>query len=248
MTDACYLSDQAGQPLGSRIVLDGEEGRHASVVKRTKVGETIIVADGKGHAKKASVLDVRKGSILVELCEQMPTICSPYRWTVVQALAKGDRSDIAVESLTELGVDEIIAWQADRSVVKWQTKSDKGVEKWRKTARQSMKQSRRYTIPEITYATTSDLVERIRNCRYVLIAHESASRWIHEISLPNPGDEIMVIIGPEGGISDEEVEIFTRAGGIPVLLSDAILRTSSAGVIALAQLQSLARMRLEVSA
>jgi 16S rRNA (uracil1498-N3)-methyltransferase len=156
----------------------------------------------------------------------------------VQGLAKGERSDIAIEALTELGVDELCAWQASRSVVRWDVKADKGLARWATKVAEATKQSRRFRVPQVGYLNTAEVVARLRGAALGLVLHESATTPLSAIDLPESG-EIVFVIGPEGGITPEELAAFAEVGALPVSISDAVLRTSTAGVVALAQLQAL---------
>lgn len=162
------------------------------------------------------------------------------RFTVVQALAKGDRAELAVEMLTEVGVDRIIPWQASRSVVKWAPeRRDRQVGRWRTAARKATKQSRRLSVPVIPMPmTTSEVAQVVADAPAALILHESAERMLRADDLAVAGD-ILVVVGPEGGLSDDEVATFAEAGGRVVLVSDGVLRTSTAGVVAVAAAQAL---------
>lgn len=245
MTDACYLAELSGAQPGDVVAVTGDEGRHAAVVKRTRVGETVLVADGAGAAIRGEVVEVGKQQIRVLVAERLGTPQRPHRWTVVQALAKGDRSEIAVESLTELGADRIVAWQAARSVVRWQPrpgepgKAEKGVARWHATAREATKQSRRFRVPEVGYATTDRVVELIAAADLAVVCHEDAATPLARLQLPNSG-QVVIVVGPEGGLTEDELARFQAAGAQPVSLGDGVLRTSTAGVVALAQLMALA--------
>lgn len=237
MTDALYLAELGACSPGDLVEITGDEGRHAATVKRTRIGERLLVSDGAGRGVRGEVVDVSRTSVQVRVDEVVEPSVPAHRWIAVQALAKGERSDIAVEALTELGADEIIAWQAARSVSRWDGKVDKGVAKWAATARQATKQSRRFTVPTIRFAG-ADIVAQLADCDLVLVAHEEATEPLADIRLPERG-RIAVVIGPEGGISEQEVERFIAAGARLVSLGDAVLRTSTAGLVALAQLQAL---------
>jgi len=239
MTDACFLKDNL--EVADDFRLEGPEGRHAAVVKRIQVGETVLVTDGRGSAIQAVTISVGKDYLDLKATERLTAPTSPWRLVVVQALAKGDRAELAVEMLTELGVDEIVAWQSERSISRWrdQDKIDKGLAKWQVAAREAMKQSRRFHCPAVTWAAdTKTVVNRLEATALAMVMHETASDSMSAVSLPEQG-EIVIVIGPEGGLTPEELAAFENAGAILVSLGDGILRTSTAGVVALAQLKVL---------
>lgn len=236
MTDALFLSGQAGSAqVGDRVTLAGEEGRHAAVVRRIRVDEWVLVADGAGRAIRGPVTRVDKAGVVVEVAAVLTTPPDPHTWLAVQGLAKGDRSGLAVELLTEVGVDQILAWQSQRAVVRWDGKQDKGLDRWRATAREATKQSRRFRVPEIGQISTADLCALPVT---LLVLHEDAELDIADVPVPASGP-VGVVVGPEGGISPEEMAAFTRAGAIGVRISDGVLRTSTAGAVAVGQVYIL---------
>ncbi len=239
MTDPLFLADIAGAGPGDVVLIEGPEGRHAATVKRMRVGESVLVADGAGAGLRGVIDSVAKNSVSVRVGELIARRPAALHTVAVQALAKGERSDIAVEAMTELGVDEIIAWQASRSIVRWEAKAEKGLAKWRSSARAATKQSRRFRIPQVSTAGTPGVVERLARADLALVLHEEATTPLSGLSVPSAG-ECVFVIGPEGGISPEELEAFRGAGARLVSLSDAVLRASTAGVVTLAQLQALA--------
>lgn len=237
-----FLAPLDDPEVGKVVILAGQEGHHASAVRRIKRGETILVSDGAGTAVRGPVVDTEKGSLSVEIVEVMRTRPGPVRYVAVQALPKGDRAELAVEMLTELGIDEIVPWQAERSVVRWAPeRAERGLTRWRAAAREATKQCRRYRVPTVAMPmTTAELALRIQQTALTVVLHEAAERPLAGLTLPTSG-EIMFIVGPEGGLSPDELDVFTAAGGQTALIADAVLRTSTAGVVALAQLHALAR-------
>lgn len=242
MTSPLFLADLDEPRVGDEFVLAGEEGRHAATVRRIRVDEVITVSDGAGAGIRGPVIAVDKASVTLRIEEVLHAEPPVVRYLAAQALAKGDRAELAVEVLTELGIDQIIPWQAERSIVKWTTdREGRQLGRWRSTARQATKQSRRLRVPIITApVSTRELALLIPQTALALILHEAATDLLTSVELPSEGD-VLVIIGPEGGISDAELAELEAAGARQVLVSDGVLRTSTAGVVALAQLQALER-------
>jgi 16S rRNA (uracil1498-N3)-methyltransferase len=223
-------------PNGPTLRLDDAEGHHAARVRRVGVGERVVVADGLGAVADCAVAQVFADSLELTVLDwrQVP---APDPWlVVVQALPKGERAELAVELMTELGVDEIVPWAAARSVAQWRDeRGTKALERWRRTAREAAKQSRRPRVPLVTnLASTEDVTARI-GAGSALVLHERADEPLARAPLPVTG-ELLVVVGPEGGIDDEELDGFAAAGGQAVRLGDPVLRTSTAGTAALAAL------------
>lgn len=242
MSDALYLAELGAAQPGDLVTVAGDEGRHAAVVKRTRPGESVLVSDGQGAAIRGVVVEVTKQLISVQVSEVLAEPRPRHEWIVVQALPKADRAEIAVQALTELGAAQIIAWQAARSIARWDGapgKADKGIAKWQATARESTKQSRRFRVPKLSHATTAEIVSLVAEAGLALVCHEDAKAPLAQTELPASG-QVVIIIGPEGGLAPEELAAFTAAGARTVSLGDGVLRTSTAGVVALAQLQALA--------
>ncbi|KGN39062.1 16S rRNA (uracil(1498)-N(3))-methyltransferase [Knoellia subterranea] len=232
---------------GDVVVLDGPEGRHAATVKRTQPGERLRLADGAGRVVTGEVVSVEKDrlSLRAETVEDQPE--SSPRFVLVQALAKGDRDDQAIEAATELGVDEVVPWQAGRSIVQWRgERGEKARGKWDAVLVAATKQSRRARRPALAQtATTADLVRRIEAGATAYVLHEDATEPLAALAaeqLPADGD-VLVIVGPEGGVAPEELEALRAAGGRVVRLGDTVLRSSSAGPAALAVLCAASRWR-----
>jgi 16S rRNA (uracil1498-N3)-methyltransferase len=222
-------------PAGAEAVLDGAEGRHAATVRRIRPGEVICLADGRGGLAECTVTAAEPEQLRLAVGYRRQLAAPQPRLVVVQALAKGDRGELAVELMTELGVDAVVPWSASRSVVRWQgERGGRALERWRSTARAAAKQSRRAWLPEITEPhSTAEVVSRIG--AGTLILHESATDPLGAAELPASG-ELAVVVGPEGGIDPAELAAFTAAGARPVRLGPTVLRASTAGAAALAVL------------
>jgi 16S rRNA (uracil1498-N3)-methyltransferase len=238
VTLAVFLSDEvSGAAVGDRVLLHGEEGRHAATVKRIRAGEQVVLTDGAGTSATCSVTEASKSSLVLEIEATRFIERATPSITVVQALPKGDRGELAVEMLTEIDVDRIVPWAAARSVAVWKgERAAKGMAKWQATARTAAKQARRSWLPEIDeLATTEDVVALIAAADLAVVLHEDAELPLAEVSL-DAATSIVVIVGPEGGISEEELEVFS--GARTVRLGSSVLRTSTAGVAAVAALLS----------
>ena len=238
MSRPVYVQEFPTPPtVGEVIELTGDEGRHAVSVKRTGVGEQIELVDGHGTRAVITVTGVSGKDQLVGVVDCVANEPVPRPTvTVVQALPKAARSELTVDLLTQAGADVIVPWQADRSVANWGKKQDKGLAKWRAAARAAAKQSRRSRIPEITpVADQAAVVALIQAAPLALMLHEDATGKITDQPVAQ-ADSVVLIIGPEGGISPAELDAFTTAGAHPVRLGPEVLRTASAGMVALAAL------------
>lgn len=225
--------------VGGLAIVDGDEGFHASNVRRTRPGEQLDLGDGAGTLAHCVVEDVTKGRLsarvqslhLVE--RRTPTV------TVVQALPKSERSELAIELATEVGADAFLAWQASRCVARWDgpEKVQKGLRRWGAVARSAARQSRRPFIPAVDgVVTTAELVDRVRAAppSTVLVLHESATGPLADVHLA--ADALTLVVGPEGGITDNELAELTDAGAAVVRLGPTVLRTSTAAAVALGAL------------
>jgi 16S rRNA (uracil1498-N3)-methyltransferase len=218
---------------GDVIELDGDEGRHAAVVRRIRSGEHIELTDGAGHIARARAAEVHKGGLTCEVQERTDVPPPEPRVTVVQALPKADRGELAVEVMTEVGVDTIVPWSARRCITQWRgERGDKALRRWRATAREAAKQSRRAWFPDVDQLAGTDAVaSRLAEADLALVLHGAAGGPLAEVDVPAHGD-IVIVIGPEGGIEDVELRTFTDAGARAVHLGPSVLRTSTAGVVA----------------
>ncbi|MGW9198338.1 16S rRNA (uracil(1498)-N(3))-methyltransferase [Micromonospora chersina] len=228
-------------PTGDTLTLDGPEGHHAATVQRLRVGEELLLADGRGGTATAVVSAVGKGTLDLRVTSRGYADASVPRLVVVQGIAKGDRGELAVQAMTEVGVDEIVPWAASRSVTQW--RGDRGVrarEKWAATAREAAKQARRPWLPVVAGTpdeSTTTVTRRIAGAAAAFVLHEEAEERLTTVELPDAG-EIVLVVGPEGGITDTELSAFGEAGARPVRLGPSVLRTSTAGVAALTVLST----------
>lgn len=245
MTHQLFLGDPtavAGAVVGSSLLLEGDEGRHAATVVRLRAGEHYFVGDGAGRRVLLEATDVDRawvrGRVLGVTQEPEPA----PRLVLVQALAKGDRDEQAVEAATELGVDEVVPWQAERSVVVWRgDRAAKSLAKWEAVVTRATKQSRRARMPVTSPVVgLAPLAARVQDAALTLVLHEDATEPLASVELPESGD-VLVVVGPEGGITDRELETLTGAGARAVRLGSTILRASSAGPAALAVLSARTR-------
>ncbi len=234
----------AGLAAGNRVTLDGDEGRHAVVVKRIRLGEQVALTDGAGATAVVTVVETGKASLTGVVDEVRATEQETPRVVVVQAIPKGDRGELAVEMLTEVGVDVIVPWAASRCVAVWKgERAEKSLAKWRTTAREAAKQARRSWFPEVREPVgLPEVVALLESASVPVVLHEAASGPLANIPVPGRG-EIVIVVGPEGGISDEELEAFAAVGAEPVRLGSSVLRTSTAGVAATAALLARTRWR-----
>lgn len=228
-------------PVPGPFRLDGPEGRHASVVRRMRIGEELVLSDGVGSVAPATVTGVERGSVQLDVAPAAKVPAPAVTVTLVQALPKGDRSELAVDLATEAGVDALVPWSASRCVARWSAeKAVRGVERWRSVAREAAKQSRRSVVPTVApLAGTSSVVTLIGRAAGALVLHESGSVPITGAVLP-PRGELLLVVGPEGGVSPEELTAFRAAGAQVVRLGPEVLRTSSAAAVALGALGVLA--------
>jgi 16S rRNA (uracil1498-N3)-methyltransferase len=227
------------QPLSvGRIVLSGAEGRHAVSVRRLRAGEDIVLTDGAGTGAYGRVAAAEgKDHLEVDVKEVRAEPPPRPRITVVQALPKGDRGELAVETMTETGVDAIVPWAAARCVTQWRAeRGAKALAKWRSTAREAAKQSRRLRFPDVAdLMTTRQVADLLARAAFAAVLHEEGSQPLAVAALPDDGD-IVLVVGPEGGVAPDELDAFAAAGAKPYRLGPTVLRTSTAGVAATALL------------
>ncbi|MFC4614310.1 16S rRNA (uracil(1498)-N(3))-methyltransferase [Cellulomonas algicola] len=234
-----------GVAAGGAYLLDGSEGRHAGVVQRRGPGERVDVVDGAGVRLVGVVESVGGEGVHLRVDDVVVEPAPDVALVLVQALAKGDRDEMAIEAATEVGADGVLPWQADRSIVVWRgERAAKSRARWLGTVRAAAKQSRRARVPEVGTAVDSRaLAQRVRASveagGAALVLHEEAALPIADVTLPGAGTaarECLVVVGPEGGIGDDELARLVDAGAVTVRLGPHVLRTSTAGPVALALL------------
>lgn len=241
-----YYAESAGSSwqIGQNLEIDGSEARHAVKVARLRTGEEILIGDGQGTLAQCKVTQTDSTRFLAEILaidqEESPKV--PV--TLVQALAKGDRAERAVELATEFGVSRIIPWQAERSVSRWNNpeKQQRGSQKWQRVAVEAAKQSLRGYIPTVTPLATSKTLVSMRTAEpaeLLIILEPGAEASLREVLHQENARDVQrtgvtVVVGPEGGLTEAEIAEFTNAGARSARLGQHVLRTSSAGAAALA--------------
>lgn len=229
-------TDQLASP--GEVLLQGAEGRHAVSVRRLRAGERVVLTDGAGTSAEG-IVAAAEGKDQLRVTVETPAY-EPLprpRLTVVQALPKGDRGELAVETMTETGVDVIVPWAAARCVTQWRgPRGQRSLDKWRATAREAGKQSRRSRFPEVReLATTAQLAPLLAEAELAAVLHEEGSTPLATTALPGEG-EIVLVVGPEGGVNEAELAAFAEVGAAPYRLGPSVLRTSTAGTAAAALL------------
>ncbi|HEV7948185.1 MAG TPA: 16S rRNA (uracil(1498)-N(3))-methyltransferase [Glaciihabitans sp.] len=233
-----YLNEHLlNAEVGSLVTLSGAEARHAVTVSRVRVGDTVVVGNGAGLTVTGSVT-VAENTELVLAVTNVTSAAqpAPAMW-LAQALAKGDRDEMAVQAATELGVDGVIPWSASRSVSRWEgAKVRKGHDRWTAIVREATKQSVRPWLPEVAELMSTKQLTSVAASTQMLVLDPDATTRLSEVEL---GDkDVVIVVGPEGGITPAELESFVAAGAIRVRLGQSVLRTSTAGPAAIAVLSA----------
>jgi 16S rRNA (uracil1498-N3)-methyltransferase len=222
---------------GGTFVLEGPEARHAVTVKRLGLGESVDIADGSGARLTGTVAEAGPAGLTVTAAEVVFEEQPDVRLVLVQALAKGDRDELAIETATELGIDAVLPWQSERSIVRWKgDRAAKAHAKWESVVTAAAKQARRAWIPQVrSMVDTGSLAKAVADADLAIILHEDAKNplrtvleeWVAtKAAVPR---EVLLIVGPEGGISPREVTRLSDAGAVTALLGNHVLRSSTAG-------------------
>ena len=224
-----FFVDDLPTTVGSTYEFNNEDALHAIRVLRTKSGDFFNLSDGKGNWSHVEAKEVHKKHMTVKVLETGHQDALGIHFTIIQAIPKGDRIKEAIELCTEGGADRIVMWKASRSI----GKSDDKIEKLQTTAREASKQSRRFRIPEVIgVAATNAVVDQIAQADLAIVFHESATMKVSEVVAPGC-TKVAIIIGPEGGLTDEEIDTFAAAGAKVALMGRPVLRSAHAGLAAL---------------
>ena len=231
-----FFVDDLPTNVGSSYEFANDDANHAIRVLRMQEGAEFMLSDGKGSWSQVVATEVKKKSMQVQVLDSGFQDPLATTITVVQAIPKGDRAKEAIELLTEAGVDCIVPWLSTRSI-------GKGSEKFAITAREASKQSRRFRIPEVTdMATTAQICEAIKVSDLAIAFHESATTKLSDQVSSHNVEHLLIIIGPEGGLTDEEIAAFTQAGAKVALMGRPILRSAHAGIAAVSAVSALLKV------
>lgn len=240
MVATLFYVDALPEP-GALAVVDGDEGFHAATVRRIRPGEQLVLGDGAGGLARCQVEQAGRDGLRARVLGRWSVAPGRPAVTVVQALPKSDRSELAIELATEAGADAFVAWRAARCVANWEgARVDKGLRRWRAVARSAARQSRRAHIPPVEgMLSTAELTGRVRDevaaGSAVLALHESATDRLADAPVAQ-ADSVLLVVGPEGGIAPEEIAALSDAGAVAVRLGPQVLRTSTAAAVALGAL------------
>lgn len=222
--------------IGNTQELSGDEAHHAVKVMRLAIGEKIKIADSNGNWVSGSITEVGKKNLKIDVAERGSTDTKKPELVVVQAVTKSDRTKEMLELLTVGGADQITPWQAEHCISKWQSDSSS---KWRILIKEAAKQARRVKLPELRdVLTTNQLINSFKSTDQIVILHEGASKKFSKLNLSKDAERIILIIGPEGGISEVELSQLQEAGAVAVQLGESVLRSAHAGFAALSAVQS----------
>jgi 16S rRNA (uracil1498-N3)-methyltransferase len=227
--------------VGALADVGGDAGFHAATVRRIRPGEELTLGDGAGVLAECRVETTDRGGLRARVLQRRTVEAPVPPVTVVQALPKADRSELAVELATEAGADAFLAWQAERCVARWDgPRADKGLRRWRSVARAAAGQSRRARVPPVdgvlgTAELVSWVAEQVAAGTTVLVLHDPAAAGLPGATV-SAAPALAVVVGPEGGITDAELTALTGAGAVMARLGPTVLRTSTAAAVALGAL------------
>lgn len=241
MVEPLFRTEFATEPAaGLAVTLGGSEGKHAVNVRRMRVGEGIQLSDGRGLRVRGTVSALGNNSLTVAIDSVIREVEPIVGLTIIQALAKGDRDELSIQAATELGCWGVIPWQADRSISKWEgPKIAKSVDRWQTIVAEASKQSLRVFEPKVAQPISSkQLNATVGDFDLVLVLDPTAEAGLGSLEISPAQKSVAIVVGPEGGISDSELSALEQAGAKRVHLGEPILRTSTAGVAAIAVIQA----------
>ncbi|BCO35417.1 ribosomal RNA small subunit methyltransferase E [Mycobacterium heckeshornense] len=226
---------------GAPAEVCGDEGFHAATVRRIRPGERLVLGDGAGSLADCVVEETSRAGLRARVLSRWSVAPGQPPVTVVQALPKSERSELAIDLATQAGADAFVAWQAARCVARWEgARADKGLRRWRAVVRSAARQSRRAHIPPVegplsTEQLAQRICDQVASGAVVLALHEAATDRLADLALAQ-ANSLMLVVGPEGGIAPDEIAALTDAGAVAVRLGPTVLRTSSAAAVALGAL------------
>lgn len=225
--------------VGARVAVRGDEAKHAVTVNRSRVGERIAIGNGDGVIVWGIIASVAPSELVIDVDEARIDVASAPALWLVQALAKGDRDELAVQAATELGVSGVVPWASERSVTRWEgQKVDKGRVRWESIVREASKQSIRAFVPRVEGLAATAAVAKLPGLTLILDPTADAALSTVDLSASAVDDRITLVVGPEGGLSARELALFETSGAVRVRLGSEILRTSTAGPAAIAVLNA----------
>ncbi|HEY9477486.1 MAG TPA: 16S rRNA (uracil(1498)-N(3))-methyltransferase [Microbacteriaceae bacterium] len=235
-----YLNDEFTEAApGSLVSIFGAEARHAVSVSRIRLGESLSIGNGAGLTVTGTVVEAQAARLSIETATVRRVPANDPALVLVQALAKGGRDELAIQAATELGVDTVIPWAAQRSVVRWDgQKAEKGRARWDSIVREASKQCLRAWVPRVGPMTSTDGLRALAQPQRMLVLEPNAEESLTAIRADERRD-IVLVVGPEGGIAPGELDALTAAGATPARLGDPVLRTSTAGPAAIAVLNGV---------
>ncbi|MFJ3488319.1 16S rRNA (uracil(1498)-N(3))-methyltransferase [Leifsonia aquatica] len=237
MSSLYLREDLEAAEAGARLTLTGPEAKHAATVNRTRPGQMVSIGNGRGLVASGEVVVATGAELTIEVASVRQEERPAPRITLVQALAKGDRDELAIQAATELGVDRVVPWSAARSVSRWEgAKIAKGRDRWSTIVREAAKQSIRAWVPDVGELATTAQVAALADGADVLVLEPTGDAALTAFT---PAErDLVLVVGPEGGIAPAELEVLRAAEARIVRLGDTVLRTSTAGPAALAVLNA----------
>lgn len=225
------------QFYAAEMVIKDVDAKHISKVLRMQPGDKIQIVSDDGVTAIAEIVSLQADNVVVKCLEKLAESHEPsVNITLAQGLAKGEKMDFIIQKAVEMSASSIVPVAMEHSVVRLEgAKADKKVERWQKIAEAAAKQSKRDIIPQVQPVQTMQQMLANNDLQHKIIAYECEDRLGLKTALQSCDNlqELLLIIGPEGGISEFELELARKNGAVPVSLGKRILRAETAGVVAL---------------